>query len=101
MIDLDHQLIFEARRLMTGADVHRIKEMIFAYEQAVELHNRAFHHRYQPEHEATLRSYVVRRRLEELDRCIAHVRQYTRHLSETSSRLHTRSEELNQLIETW
>jgi len=28
---------------MNGANVHRLKEMIFAYEQAVDLHNRRGH----------------------------------------------------------
>jgi hypothetical protein len=36
MVQLDHRLLHEARRLMTGANVHRLKEMIFVYVQAVE-----------------------------------------------------------------
>ena len=39
MVELDHQLVYEARRLINGANVHRVKEMIFVYEQAVSLHN--------------------------------------------------------------
>jgi hypothetical protein len=35
MVRLDHELVFEARRYITGANVHRVKKMIFAYEQAV------------------------------------------------------------------
>ncbi len=38
MIDLDHRLLYDARRLITGENVHRMKELIFAYEQAVSLH---------------------------------------------------------------
>ena len=62
---LDHQLLFEARRLITGANVHRMKELIFAYEQAIDLYNRAWptHRKYQPEHEARLRSYVAELRV--------------------------------------
>jgi hypothetical protein len=40
MVRLDHQLLFAARKLFNGANVHRLKELIFAYEQAVDLHNR-------------------------------------------------------------
>ena len=39
MVLLDHSLINRARRLMTGANVHRVEELISAYEQAVMLHN--------------------------------------------------------------
>ena len=31
MVQLDHRLLHDARRLMTGANVHRLKEMIFVY----------------------------------------------------------------------
>ena len=65
---LDHQLIFEARRMITGANVHRMKELIFAYEEAIDLHNRAWpaHRKYRREHEVRLRSYVIK--LRKLDR---------------------------------
>ncbi len=49
------------RRFITGANVHRVKEMIFAYEQAVDLHNRNWstHREYQPEPEKTLRDFLI------------------------------------------
>jgi hypothetical protein len=67
---LDHQLIRDARRFMTGADVHRVKEMIIAYEQAVDLHNRQWsgHEVYQIQSELQLRNYVFEHRMEELKR---------------------------------
>lgn len=71
---LDHQLIFEARRLITGANVHRMKELIFAYEQAIDLHNRAWpaHRKYRREHEVRLRSYG----------CLAHSVNDAEHLAQ-------------------
>jgi len=37
---------------------HRVNEMIFVYEQAVLLHNKALHPTYQAEHERRLREFV-------------------------------------------
>ena len=65
---LDHQLLFEARRLIDGANVHLMKEMIFAYEQAIDLYNPTGHRRYHREHETRLRSYVNELRVAKLDR---------------------------------
>jgi len=39
MISIDHQLLHQARRLITGANVHLIGTYILLYEQAVKLHN--------------------------------------------------------------
>jgi hypothetical protein len=39
MVRMDRFLICRARRLITGANVHRAKEMMFVYQQAVTLHN--------------------------------------------------------------
>jgi hypothetical protein len=36
---VDRQLIFAARRLITGANVHRINTLIFQYEMAVKITN--------------------------------------------------------------
>ena len=60
MIQLDHQLVRNAERILNGANVHRLKEMIFAYQQAVDLHNRQWpkHEVYQIQSEAQLRRYV-------------------------------------------
>jgi hypothetical protein len=62
MVKFDQQLLFAARHLMTGGNVHRLKELIFAYEQAVYLHNRQWapHMIYQSESEQRLRRYVAR-----------------------------------------
>jgi hypothetical protein len=58
MIRLNHDLIRSARHFTTGANVHRVNEMIFVYEQAVLLHNKALHPTYQAEHERKLRKFV-------------------------------------------
>jgi hypothetical protein len=69
MVQLDHRLLHEAGRLITGANVHQLKEMIFVYVQAVDLHNRSWssHHEYQAEHEVRLRRYVMQDQLKGLD----------------------------------
>lgn len=66
MVYLDHNLIFEARRLINGANVHRLKQMIFVYETAVSLHNdsHAGFRIYDPKYERELRKFVVGRQLE-------------------------------------
>ena len=70
MVYLDHQLLDYARRLANGANVHRITEMIVAYEQAVDLHNRQCpdHEVYRIQSEARLRVYVHRLEKEEVQR---------------------------------
>jgi hypothetical protein len=62
MVKFDQQLLFAARRLMTGANAQRLRELIFAYEQAVYFHNRQWapHMIYQSESEQRLREYVAR-----------------------------------------
>jgi hypothetical protein len=64
VVGLDHQLVFEARRFITAANVHRVREMIFAYEQAVDLHNRKWHchSEYQEKYERDLRAFVAAER---------------------------------------
>jgi hypothetical protein len=61
MIQLDGQLIYEAQRRMNGANVHLLKQMIFAYEQAVDLHNAGWpgHKVYQTACEEELRDYLM------------------------------------------
>ena len=70
MIELDLTLIWRARRLTTGANVHRLKELIFVYEQAVLLHNerRAGHEQYQHSYEGNLRAFVEKQARIELMR---------------------------------
>jgi hypothetical protein len=38
-MEVDRQLVFAARRLITGANVHRINTLIFQYELAVAMMN--------------------------------------------------------------
>jgi hypothetical protein len=61
MVQLDHQLIFQARRLTTGANVHKLNTLVFQYQQTVALHN-AGHVRYRiyrDVFEKTLRAMVA------------------------------------------
>ena len=61
MVLLDHSLIYSARRITTGANIHRVGNLLFAYEQAVALHNGGYkgHKEYQRKHEDLLRQYVA------------------------------------------
>ena len=61
MIFLDHILLAQARKITTGANIHHVRQMIFAYEQAVILHNagRPAHRTYQNEYELALRRLVA------------------------------------------
>jgi hypothetical protein len=63
MILLDHLLLAEARKAVTGANIHRIRQMIFAYEQAVALHNARWpaYRTYQKQYELELRKLVANR----------------------------------------
>jgi hypothetical protein len=60
-IHLDQQLIASAHRITTGANIHHVKQLIFAYEQAVGLHNCGWptHRVYRREHENALRQFVA------------------------------------------
>ena len=61
MVLLDHSLIYGARRIMTGANIHQVGTLVFCYEQAVALHNGGYkgHRNYQRKHEDLLRQYVA------------------------------------------
>jgi hypothetical protein len=61
MVLLDHSLIYSAQRITTGANIHRVGNLLFAYEQAVALHNGGYkgHKEYQRKHEDLLRQYVA------------------------------------------
>jgi hypothetical protein len=59
MVHLDHRLISRSQSLITGANVHRLKQMIFAYQQAVLLHNEGWpgHALYHAQYENALRQF--------------------------------------------
>jgi hypothetical protein len=61
MVQLDHQLIFQARRLTTGANVHTVNTLLFQYQQTVALHNAGHiqHRVYSDEFEKTLRAWIA------------------------------------------
>jgi hypothetical protein len=66
VVYLDHNLIFEARRLINGANIHKLKQLIFVYETAVSLHNdgNPGFRIYDPKYERELRKFVFDRWLE-------------------------------------
>ena len=39
MISIDKELVFAARRMITGANVHSVNTLIFLYEQATAIKN--------------------------------------------------------------
>jgi hypothetical protein len=59
-MQLDHQLIYQARHLTNGANVHHLEGLIYAYELAVDLHNRRWpeFEQYPEKYERSLRSYL-------------------------------------------
>ena len=59
MIELDTDLINRARRLIDGSNVHRLKHLIFAYEQAVALYNSGHYSEYDTRCENELREYIA------------------------------------------
>ena len=56
MVELDHTLLGNVRRLTTGANVHRLKTLIFCYEEAI--HAQVAGHPYRPMFETLLREFV-------------------------------------------
>ena len=103
MVQLDHQLLYDARRLITGANVHHLKETIFAYEQAADLHNRgwASHLEYQPQHKTRLRCYVLDQRIMALHRASKAALDHAASLMAKCASLHERSDALEQKYEEW
>src|ERR1043165_10263555 len=81
MMQLDAQLLLDTRRLINSVNGQRLKEMIFAYEQAVDLHNRQYpgHEVYRMRSEVRLRGYV-------LDCVIADIRQVSATAIECATR---------------
>jgi hypothetical protein len=58
--EVDRQLLFDVRQVMSGANIHQAKTLIFAYEQAIELCNAGrVDYRHMPDHlEQQLRRFV-------------------------------------------
>src|SRR5690242_20583657 len=65
MVPVDRQLILEAQRYITGANVHRLGEMMILYETAVRLHNcgHPAHVHYDYRYERRLRRFVFEERM--------------------------------------
>ena len=61
MVQLDQQLISYARRLFHDAELHYVQVLIFAYKEAIRLHNEQSpgHQIYRMQSELRLRKYVL------------------------------------------
>ncbi len=83
MIDLDHQLLYQAQCFMDGSNNHHLRELIFAYEQAISLHNAGWGRNttYNRGPELQLRSFILQHRLHELDRQLTASRNFAATLS--------------------
>jgi len=99
MVQLDTRLLLEAGRLVDGSNVHCLAEMIFAYQQAVKLHNcqHPGHEKYQDQYELTLRRYVLDRHLAELEHRILAELRHANELIGKSAKLQAKSKELDRI----
>ena len=70
MISLDQRLLYQASQLTTGANVHRVRGLMMAYEYAVNLHNDGIHQIYMAQFERELREFVHRERIKNQSRPI-------------------------------
>jgi hypothetical protein len=96
MVRLDENLLLEACHYIDTSNVHRLKEMMFAYERAVELHNTHTkgHGRYDAIHELRLRSYVVTHRVKKITEQSNAAVKRANSLIRKSSELYAKSKEL-------
>jgi hypothetical protein len=96
MVQLDWPLLFNAGRLVDGSNVHCLAEMIFAYQQAVKLHNghHPGHEKYQDESELKLRGYVIDQNTAALEHRIPSELRHANELIKKSAELHAKSNEL-------
>jgi hypothetical protein len=90
MVQLDWPLLFNAGRLVDGSKVHCLAEMIFAYQQAVKLHNghHSGHEKYQDESELKLRRYVIDQNIAALEHRIPTELRHANELIKKSAELH-------------
>jgi len=103
MVRLDTQLLFNACRLFDAENMDYLKEMILAYEQAVDLHNRCCptHEIYQIRSEARLRKYVLESRLEDLQRLTISAIELATQAARNSIALGHEYEQIEALLANW
>lgn len=115
MVQLDHRLLHRARQLTTGANVHRMKELIFVYKQAVLLHNggSTAHVIYQEKFEKELRQFTKQQTVQSInyaipawhhgtqlgERNIA-VREHARKALARAQRVHAQCDQLDERVTT-
>ena len=97
MVQLDWPLLFNAARLVDGSNVHCLAEMIFAYQQAVKLHNghHPGHETYQRESELRLRRYVLDHKMAALEQRTATGLRQAKPLIEKSTGLRAKGKGLD------
>jgi hypothetical protein len=100
MVQLDARLLSDARRLIDGSNVHRLAEMVFAYEQAVNLHNNHHpdHEKYQDQFELKLRHYVLDEHMAVLEHRMPAELRHANELLQKSAALHAKSRELDAKV---
>jgi hypothetical protein len=103
MVRLDQHLTLPVRRILNGVNVHRLKEMIFAYEQAVDLHNRQLpnYKVYQIQSELRLRKYVLDSQSEHLRRRPINAIERARQASLHSTAIAADYDGLEERLEKW
>jgi len=97
MVQLDWPLLFNAGSLVDGSNVHCLAEMIFAYQQAVKLHNghQPGHKKYQDKYELNLRRYVLDQQIAALEHRIPTELRHANELTKKSANLHAKSKKLD------
>jgi hypothetical protein len=107
MVTLNRELVFLARTLFDASNVHRLKGMILAYEQAVDLHNHSWPARrvYHREPENRLRAFVLReccrKCLDAIEENITRLSQILTEQAAELRRLDDRSDAIEKVIREW
>ena len=57
MVKLDQALLVQARRLTNGANVHRVNNLVFCYQEAVRARQEG--RPYRPQFETNLREFIA------------------------------------------
>jgi hypothetical protein len=100
MVVLDDKLLADARAFIGADDIHRMKELVVLYEEAVSLHNAGWpsHQVYDAHPERVLRREVANHQLAELHTRSAAVFARAGRLCGRSDELQRRSDGINRKI---
>jgi len=103
MVRLDQRLLCDARSLCNGKNVRRLQELISAYEQAVDLHNRNCprHEVYQMQSESHLRRHVRNSQSADIHGKTVIAKNLARNAAIKSVELTEKYDELEKLLAQW